>query len=139
MSGPNREVYERYCDAIMGKVPLDDTILDPDIVLHLPDGSTRAGADVYKRDVEELLTAFPGKKVIIEDTLEQGDKLAARIIVESGPNTGAPYLGFGSEETIGRSFRMNEMNVVRVKDGRIAEHWIQADMISMMQQLGLAA
>jgi predicted ester cyclase len=38
----------------------------------------------------------------------------------------------------GKSAAWTEIHIVRVKDGKIVEHWASVDQLGMLQQLGLA-
>ena len=37
---------------------------------------------------------------------------------------------------IGKSIKVEEAHISRYADGKVVEHWVQMDMMSMMQQLG---
>jgi C-1 hydroxylase len=45
-----------------------------------------------------------------------------------------PFMGVPAT---GRSFRIDVIDIVRVVDGRIVEHWGVADRLSIAQQLGV--
>ena len=67
----------------------------------------------------------------IEDVVAKGDKVAVRLsahAVQSGEFMGLPPSG--------KAYTVPEMHVFRVKDGKVAEHWSNVDMLGIMQQLG---
>jgi steroid delta-isomerase-like uncharacterized protein len=79
---------------------------------------------------EMLLTAFPDAVHIIEDQLAEGDRVMTRILVR-GTFTGE-ILGF---RPTGKVVELRGIAVHRIADGRLAEHWAQADMLAFAQQL----
>ena len=36
----------------------------------------------------------------------------------------------------GRSYRIGEIHIFRIREGRVVEHWHQYDQLGMMRQLG---
>jgi predicted ester cyclase len=38
----------------------------------------------------------------------------------------------------GKRYEIGEIHIFRLRDGRVAEHWHQADFMGMMRQLGAA-
>jgi len=66
--------------------------------------------------------------------LAEGDKVAVRFTVE-GTQQGA-LLGI---PPAGKHFRISDIGIYRLAEGKIAENWEQADMLGLMQQLGLLA
>ena len=62
----------------------------------------------------------------------QGDLIAIHSVI-SGSHLG-PFMGF---EPLGRSFRIEAMDMFRLENGLIAEHWGVFDGASMMEQLAL--
>lgn len=130
-----RKVFSDYCDALMGRKELNDKIVAPDMLTHLPEGNSTTGIDGVKKDAESLREAFPDYKITIEDTVVEGVKLSARLII-SGTHSGVPYFGVPPEAK-GKAFSVGEILIVRIEDGRIAEHWAEADMTTMMRQLGV--
>lgn len=77
-----------------------------------------------------LLAAFPDATHVIEEQLAEGDKVMTRILVR-GTFTGE-ILGFKPTGTI---VELRGIAVHRIADGRLVEHWAQADMLAFAQQL----
>jgi predicted ester cyclase len=36
----------------------------------------------------------------------------------------------------GQDYTISEIHILRIADGKVAEHWREADMLGLMQQLG---
>src|SRR5947209_8651342 len=77
-------------------------------------------------------TAFPDHNLVIEDLVAEGDKVVARWS-GTGTNTG-PFSGI---PPTGKKVTFNGISIFRLVDGKIAENWIQADNLDLMQQLGV--
>jgi steroid delta-isomerase-like uncharacterized protein len=90
------------------------------------------GREGVKGSIRYLRTAFPDLHLTIESTLADGDRVWTRISA-TGTHMG-PFMGVPAT---GRSFRIDVIDIVRVVDGRIVEHWGVADRLSIAQQLGV--
>ena len=91
-----------------------------------------------REGVRQLFTmfqaAFPDMRWEPEDILVDGDKVVARVRV-TGTNEGE-FMGMPAT---GKSVKVQVIDIVRFGDDGLAhEHWGVFDMMSMMQQLGVA-
>ncbi len=68
----------------------------------------------------------------IEDVVAESDKVVVRW-TNSGTHVGE---FFGAPATH-KSFTIPGIDVFRVRDGKLAEHWHVVDQLSLLQQLGL--
>jgi steroid delta-isomerase-like uncharacterized protein len=75
--------------------------------------------------------AFPDIEVVVEDTVSEGDKVAARCTVR-GRHRG-DSLGFKATDS---PVEFTGMTFARIRDGKIVEAWNNFDFMSMFQQLG---
>ena len=80
---------------------------------------------------EGMWAAFPGIQLTIDDTIAEGDQLAARFHLD-GEHRG-DFMGVPST---GRAIVLTGQTVLRFRDGRIVERWTTVDMLSLMMQLG---
>jgi predicted ester cyclase len=83
---------------------------------------------------EAMWTAFPGSQLTIDDTVAEGDQLAARFHL-SGEHRGE----FMGVPPTGRPFVLNGQTAMHFRDGRILERWTTADMLGLLIQLGVMA
>lgn len=74
--------------------------------------------------------AFPDLNVVVDHWVAEGD-LVAGVMTTKGTQTGE-FMGMPDS---GKKFSVREMHMVRVANGKMAEHWGLADEMSMMQQL----
>jgi steroid delta-isomerase-like uncharacterized protein len=76
--------------------------------------------------------AFPDSYFTVEDMIAEGDKVATRKTFH-GTHEGE-FMGIPPS---GRSVSMGLIDVVRIDDGRVVEHWSVGDSLGLMQQLGV--
>jgi steroid delta-isomerase-like uncharacterized protein len=68
----------------------------------------------------------------IEDVIQTGEKLVVRW-TNSGTHVGE-FLGIPATN---KSFSVSGIDIYRLEDGKLAEHWHVIDQLAMLQQLGL--
>jgi predicted ester cyclase len=132
----NREIVRRLNDDVWqeGKVELIDELYTEDYHEHnaaLPEDIH--GRDGNREKLAMFHSAFSDITVTTEDLIAEGDKVAVRdrfTAVHDGEFMGA--------EPTGNRIEVQGMVIYRIEDGKAAEAWVQADMMGMMQQLGLA-
>lgn len=80
-----------------------------------------------------MLEAFPDLRMEVEDLIADGDKAVARVRVTAthrGDFMGIPPTGATGDIQVIDIMRFDA-------DGQVCEHWGVADMLSLMQQLGV--
>jgi steroid delta-isomerase-like uncharacterized protein len=116
-----------------GNIDLVDELLAPDYVNRTPATPDQpTGPEGVKGVVGMFRTGMPDLKVVIEDMIAEGDKVAVRYTLE-GTHEGEL---FGIPPT-GRRLSIKSIAVERVSEGKIREHWRVTDSLDMMQQLGV--
>lgn len=117
-----------------GNLDVCDELSADDLVEHQNFGPNHApGAEGVKAVITSLRRAFPDFHLEIEDLTVDDDKVWLRM-VGSGTNDG-PFMG---NAPTGRSMRTDVFDVLRVRDGRLVEHWGVPDRLGVLFQLGLA-
>jgi predicted ester cyclase len=76
--------------------------------------------------------AFPDFRYAIEQEIAEGDQVVLRVRAR-GTQTG-PLLGIPATD---RQAEWTETHIIRVAEGRAAEHWGNRDDLGMLQQLGV--
>jgi len=79
-----------------------------------------------------LFTAFPDLHATIEDIIAEGDSVVGRMTCE-GTHQGT----FMGVPPTGKRVKWSFIDINRIVDGKVVEHWAEADTIGMMQQLGI--
>jgi predicted ester cyclase len=117
-----------------GDLGVAEDVISPDQVEHQYYGPDHArGAEGVKAVISSLRRAFSDFHLAIEDLAVDGDKVWLRMTA-TGTNDGS----FMGNAPTGRPMRSDVFDVVRVKDGRIVEHWGVPDRLNTLFQLGLA-
>lgn len=128
-------VLERIFDEgfATGNDAIVDEICSPDLVEHqfgMAGGGAEAIAHV-KAAIRDVHRAVPDISFTIEDSVESGDVIWVRVRAQ-GTATG-PFFGPPS----GRPLDFMVIDVARVADGRITEHWGVPDRFAMLAQTGV--
>lgn len=80
-----------------------------------------------------LLGAFPDLTMVVEDLLVDGEKTVARVRI-SGTHEGS-FMGI---PPTGATADVQLIDIMRFDGaGQVCEHWGVADMLTLMQQLGV--
>jgi predicted ester cyclase len=79
----------------------------------------------------ELWSSISDRKVTIEDSLAEGDKVAVRFTI-SGKHTG---LMMGIAPT-GKTIHVTASGIFKIVDGKATDNWVNFDALGMLQQLG---
>lgn len=136
MSEENRRILQRWFEEVWNKGRSDaiDELFAEDGIAHgLADetGAPLRGTSAFREFHRRFRGAFPGIVVSIEDTVAEGDKVAARCTVRAVHE--GDHLGFAATKM---PMEITGMTIVRIKDGKIVEGWNNFDFMSMFRQLG---
>jgi predicted ester cyclase len=115
-----------------GDTDIVDELCSPDMIEHqfgLAGDGAVAIAKV-KRGIAEVHAAMPDLRFTIEDWVVHDDVIWVRA-EGTGTNTG-PFLG----PPTGQAVRFTVIDVARVRDGRIVEHWGVPDRFAILARLG---
>jgi len=129
----SKAIMRRFWDAWeQGNVDLLDELLAPEYINHtLAAPDLPPGPEGVKEVVSMFHSAMPDLRVVIEDMIAEGEKVATRYALE-GTHRG--HL-FGAAPT-GKQLSIKSITLERVSDGKIKEHWRNTDEVGMMRQLG---
>jgi ketosteroid isomerase-like protein len=94
-----------------GEIDRADEVLAPDFYSH----PLKGGVEAVKKSWAATRQAFPDIRVVVEDLLADGDKVASRTRIHG--------MKAGSGDT-----QPMIMEFIRLKDGRIAEIWGLTDI-----------
>lgn len=121
----NKEVIER------GNVESFQELMDSEFINHsAPDGADRGPAGMIYTFNEVLRPAIPDIKVTIYDQIAEGDKVVTRKNI-SGTQTGN-LMGI---PPTGKKISIDVIDIVRIKNGKYAEHWGINTLSSVIAQL----
>lgn len=106
----------------------------PDYVAHAPASLEPAplDSDAWTQFLAGFVEGFPDLHLTVEDTAGEGDLVAQRIHFQ-GTHTGE----FQGLPATGTKVSFEGLELNRLVDGQVAEHWFQLDALTLLQQIGL--
>jgi steroid delta-isomerase-like uncharacterized protein len=119
-------------DLSQGNEAVAEAIIAPDFLDHTNPPDMQHGIDGHRAIVRLFRTSFPDMRWEIEDMLADGDKVVVRTMMRG------THIGefFGIPPT-GKTVHASGIHVLRIANGKIAEHWGNNDDLGLMQQLGV--
>ena len=129
----NKATVRRYYEEVLegGNIALLEQMTIPDYHEHDPLPGQTDGLVGLQQRVEMLRSAFQ-PRFTLEDIIAEEDRVAVR-----WTNHGTHVGEFMGIPPTGKSFSIAGIDIHRLDDGRMAEHWHVVDLFSQMQQLGL--
>ena len=116
-----------------GETAVVDELCAPDVVEH-QFGMAGVGAEAIqhvKEAIRQVHAAIPDMSFSIEDSVERGDTIWVRVRA-TGTATG-PFFGPPS----GLPVDVTVVDIARIVDGRIVEHWGVPDRFALLAQTGV--
>ena len=128
----NKNLIRRLIDEAQsqGNLAVVDELLADDFVDHTPFPGVPATREGVKMLFGYLRSAFPDLQVRIHEQIAEGEKVVTRKTFE-GTHRGE-FMGVPST---GRSVAFEVIDILTVRDGRIAEHRVVFDQLAIQQQL----
>jgi predicted ester cyclase len=129
----NKAAVRRFYEEVFNQKNLAgvDAFIGPNPIDHsLPPGLS--GLEGTKQFIGMYLAAFPDLRVTVEDLIAEGDKVVSRCTYR-GTHQGA-LLGI---PPTGKQVTVTGIEINRFEGGKTVEHWLEADNLGMLQQLGV--
>ena len=124
-----RDEFERW--ELEGDETLIDERYTPDCVWHGPGGQEFRGRDGLKQLMAAVSSAFPDKRYEIHGMIAEGDKVVTRFTFR------ATHKGeWQGVAPTNKQVAWSGIYVIRMADGNHAEWWLDADFLSLAQQIG---
>ena len=128
----NKDLSRRlYALINEGRVDQLVDLVSPDYTEHDPlpgQGSGREGV----LDRFSMITTALASHFAVEDLIAEGDRIVVR-----WTNTGTHVDDFAGIPATGRTFTIAGIDIYRVVDEQLCEHWHVIDQLGMLAQLGL--
>jgi predicted ester cyclase len=80
-----------------------------------------------------LWSGFSNRKIIIEDSVTEGDRVALRFVI-TGSHTG-PFMGIAPT---GKPIRVTGPGIFKIVEEKATDNWVNFDALGLLQQLGVA-
>ncbi len=132
-TGLLRRFYEEVLAG--GNLALIDEFVLDDIQDHEdPMPGQPPGMEGVKFYTNAIRTAFPDLAVRLDPAFADGDLEASHVVL-TGTHKGE-FLGIPAS---GKRVEFSSVDIIRIEDGKVAEHWGSSDTMSLMQQIGAVA
>jgi predicted ester cyclase len=106
-------------------------LLHEDFVDRTPNPLQGTGREAFVDKIHQLRAAFSNLNMRVEQVVAEGDRVTF-LWTLTGTNDGS----FADGEPTGINVEFGGMNLERVSDGTIVEHWSIHDALSLFHQLG---
>jgi predicted ester cyclase len=93
------------------------------------------GREAVVEKAEESAGTFTDLDVRVEQVVVEGDRVAAQVTA-SARNVGPVRIGDREVAPTGRTFEVPQFGIYRIEDGQVAEAWVLADALGLVEQLG---
>ena len=127
----NKALVQRFFEEVVNQRNLAalDQFVSPNAINHTVASGLPPGPMQF---LSLHLSAFPDVKATVEDLLADGDKVVARVSYR-GTQQGA----FRTISPTSKPITVMGINIFRIDNGKMLEHWGLIDRLSALQQLGV--
>ena len=125
----NKALVRRFITEIFEQVRVDavDELCAEDFIGHTWGEIDRDG---LKQTMGRVAASLADIHFTVEDEIAEDDRVAVRLTAS------ARQVGeIAGQAGTGRSYKIGEIHIFRIRDGRVTEHWHQYDQLSRMKQL----
>jgi predicted ester cyclase len=118
-----------------GKIDLVDNMFRPDCAIHFGSSDVKGIAGV-RGVVERRNTTYSKLATEVHDIFESGDRVVVRLTHRA---TGAGVLRsrIGTHDVNGKSIAWDAIVIFQMKNGKIAEEWVNRDELGMLMSAGI--
>jgi ketosteroid isomerase-like protein len=115
-----------------GDLGAADALLHPEFSLHTPLPTPGPGIEAMNNVIITCRAAFHGLQVTVDDIMAERDKVTARFTARGIHN--GEFMGLPPTR---KAITMTGIEIFRIKEGKIIELWGEANLMGLMQQLGI--
>ena len=124
----NKSLIRRWNEEIWnGNQNIFDEALAPNCIFHAIGGRRE-----LQGTVDRIRATFPDIALTIEDQFAVGNKVVTRWLL-SGTHQGMLW----NSAPTGKKVAYQGITIDRLVDGKIVEEWCEADLLGLMQQIGV--
>ena len=133
----SKAVIRRWIEAFNERdLEAEADVLAPGFVAHVPDAPAPLdleGLEAWREFTAPFVEAFPDLRLTIQDIAAEGDTVAARVAFH-GTHRGE----FQGLPPTGKEVAFSSIEIDRVVDGKVEEHWVEINLLGLVQLLGVA-
>ena len=132
----NKAIVRRYLDEVWNKknVNILDDLMAPNYARYLPGLDKPLDRESQKQRLAGFHKGMPDLVLHIEDLFAEGDRVVFRVLIR-GTHTGT-FMGVAPT---GKELTVTAIDIARLENGKIVDHWGQMDTAGLMRQLGLVS
>lgn len=125
----NKAVLRRWIEAFNERdLEAEADVLAPDYVAHVPAvPGPLQGLEAWRQFSGSFAEAFPDIRLTVEDIFSEGDMVAARVGFR-GTHRGE----FQGIPPTGKEVAISAIEVNRMVEGKVEEHWVELDLFGLM-------
>ena len=130
---PLEEIMRRQADTFNDPKTRESSYFefyDDSLIIHGFPPNLPTNKEGFKEFIYSLWSAFPDIRIIFEDLIIQGNKVAGRYYL-TGTHKGE-FLGISATD---KQFKVNGMTIFSFRDEKVAERWNIVDIMSLTGQL----
>lgn len=127
----NKALVQRFFNEVINQCNLAalSQFVDPAGVNHTVPAGMPQEANQF---LSQYLSAFPDAQATVEDLLADGDKVVARVSIR-----GTHRRAFRGIAPTGKPITVMGINIFRIANGKLVEHWGLTDRMAVLQQVGV--
>lgn len=128
----NKKLLEDFCAAVFVNHDLSnlDHYMKDGYIQHNPD--VPQGKAGFREFFEITFKAMPDFRYILKDIVADGDRVWM-YSTTTGTHNGGEWLGM---QPTGKRLSFDVVDLFRIEDGKLAEHWDVADTLTLFTQIG---
>ncbi len=129
----NKALVRQYVDQVPngGHFEVLANMLTPDYKRYVSASAAPLNAAGNQQRLAGLRAVFPDLQITIDDMIAEGDRVMYR-----GTARGTQKVAFMGIPPTGKQGTITVIEVFRIENGKIAEHWGGPDTMDLVQQLG---
>ena len=134
MTSNNHKIVETFCTDVFVRQDLSrlDDYMRDDYIQHNED--VPQGKAGFREFFVNTFKAMPDFRYTVKKIVAEGDIVMVYSTTKA-THTGGKWLG---QPPTGNRLNFNVVDIFRVENGMIAEHWDVADSLTLFTQLGIA-
>ncbi len=129
----NKALVRRYYEQVLnaGNLNVLDELLAPNYKRYLTANAAPLDAAAQKKRLAGMRAVFPDLNITLDDLIAEGDRVTARMTIR-----GTQKAAFMGIPPTGKQVTVSAVEVIRIENGKLVEHWGGADNMDLAQQLG---
>ena len=129
----NKTVVRRWIETFNNpyRPQTEVDVLAPGYIAHAPWLPGPLDLEAWSQFTAAFVEAFPDLRLTVEDIFSVEDRVAARVAFR-GTHRGE----FQGVPPTGKEVAFTSIEIDRMADGKVAEHWFEMDLLGLMGQLG---